>query len=67
MALWKKGNTEKYNLWRKDYRKKMKENNRCVRCYKPLIEDKDRAKCINCYEEAYRNELLLKELRRGTY
>lgn len=55
MPLWKKGDTKAYNLWRKRYRKKKKEDNCCARCYRPLVEDRQVTICANCSDTAVRN------------
>lgn len=58
MPLWNKDNPDKYNAWRREYRKKQTEKKKCNRCYRPLIEDHYAKQCVNCADELVQNKRL---------
>lgn len=58
-------NKEDYNKWRRDYRKKQHEKGKCMRCYRPMIEESGKTVCINCVETKKAENKFRKELYRG--
>jgi hypothetical protein len=41
---------EQYNTWRRKYRKKQAEEGKCIRCYRPIVEDNNSKTCVNCLD-----------------
>ena len=63
MPLWKSGqDNSRYNKWRKEYRKKMAKNNKCINCYRPLVEDLGLIECCNCRERRAENKFLQRNM-----